>query len=180
MIVIDPRYTDTAAGREDDRSPIRPGTDAASGGRYRLVLINEDLVDQPSLDKYCVGYDEGNAPGRGAGEWSLQSLYPRRGRRRDRKTPQWACVLPVSPPSASLSWRAKSRMSKPAYIAAGWGPSAGPTANLTARAIAVLPILTGNVGINGGNSGARESTYTITIERLPGAGKPGEDRHLLL
>ena len=31
----------------------------------------------------------------------------------------------------------------------------------------MLPILTGNVGINGGNSGARESTYTITIERLP-------------
>ncbi|MBX4289000.1 hypothetical protein K4G89_22620, partial [Mycobacterium tuberculosis] len=25
----------------------------------------------------------------------------------------------------------------------------------------------GNVGINGGNSGARESTYTLTIERLP-------------
>ncbi|HCD8361592.1 TPA: molybdopterin-dependent oxidoreductase [Klebsiella quasipneumoniae] len=34
-------------------------------------------------------------------------------------------------------------------------------------ACAMLPILTGNVGINGGNSGARESTYTITIERLP-------------
>jgi Tat-targeted selenate reductase subunit YnfE len=31
----------------------------------------------------------------------------------------------------------------------------------------MLPILTGNVGINGGNSGARESTYTITIERMP-------------
>ncbi|EAT5453165.1 hypothetical protein E2U20_10175 [Salmonella enterica] len=30
-----------------------------------------------------------------------------------------------------------------------------------------IPILTGNVGIHGGNSGARESTYTITIERLP-------------
>lgn len=31
----------------------------------------------------------------------------------------------------------------------------------------MLPILTGNVGIHGGNSGARESTYTITIERMP-------------
>ena len=28
MIVIDPRYTDTAAGREDEWIPIRPGTDA--------------------------------------------------------------------------------------------------------------------------------------------------------
>lgn len=29
MIVIDPRYTDTVAGREDEWIPIRPGTDAA-------------------------------------------------------------------------------------------------------------------------------------------------------
>ncbi len=47
------------------------------------VLINEDLVDQPFLEKYCVGYDEKTLRP-GAGEWSLQSRYPRRGRRRDR------------------------------------------------------------------------------------------------
>ncbi|HHE4972173.1 TPA: molybdopterin-dependent oxidoreductase [Klebsiella pneumoniae] len=58
-------------------------------------------------------------------------------------------------------------MSKPAYICQGWGPQRQANGELTARAIAMLPILTGNVGINGGNSGARESTYTITIERLP-------------
>ena len=29
MIIIDPRYTDTGAGREDEWIPIRPGTDAA-------------------------------------------------------------------------------------------------------------------------------------------------------
>lgn len=36
----------------------------------------------------------------------------------------------------------------------------------------MLSILTGNVGINGGNSGAWESTYTITIERLPVGSNP--------
>ena len=56
---------------------------------------------------------------------------------------------------------------KPAYICQGWGPQRQANGELTARAIAMLPILTGNVGISGGNSGARESTYTITIERLP-------------
>ncbi|MEL2303896.1 dibenzothiophene desulfurase, partial [Klebsiella pneumoniae] len=55
----------------------------------------------------------------------------------------------------------------PAYICQGWGPQRQANGELTARAIAMLPILTGNVGISGGNSGARESTYTITIERLP-------------
>jgi Tat-targeted selenate reductase subunit YnfE len=56
---------------------------------------------------------------------------------------------------------------KPACICQGWGPQRQANGELTARAIAMLPILTGNVGINGGNSGARESTYTITIERMP-------------
>jgi anaerobic selenocysteine-containing dehydrogenase len=58
MIVIDPRYTDTAAGREDEWIPIRPGTDAALVAGIAWVLINENMVDQPFLDKYCVGYDE--------------------------------------------------------------------------------------------------------------------------
>lgn len=49
----------------------------------------------------------------------------------------------------------------------GLGPQRQANGELAARAIAMLPILTGNVGISGGNSGARESTYTITIERLP-------------
>jgi Tat-targeted selenate reductase subunit YnfE len=47
---------------------------------------------------------------------------------------------------------------KPAYICQGWGPQRQANGELTS-AIAMLPILTGNVGINGGNSGARESTY---------------------
>ncbi|STS90511.1 anaerobic dimethyl sulfoxide reductase subunit A [Klebsiella variicola] len=41
MIVIDPRYTDTAAGREDEWIPIRPGTDAALVAGIAWVLINE-------------------------------------------------------------------------------------------------------------------------------------------
>lgn len=56
---------------------------------------------------------------------------------------------------------------RPACICQGWGPQRQANGELASRAIAMLPILTGNVGINGGNSGARESTYTLTIERLP-------------
>ena len=58
MIIIDPRYTDTGAGREDEWIPIRPGTDAALISALAWVMITENLVDQPFLDKYCVGYDE--------------------------------------------------------------------------------------------------------------------------
>lgn len=47
---------------------------------------------------------------------------------------------------------------KPAYICQGWGPQRHSNGEQTARAIAMLSVLTGNVGINGGNSGVREGT----------------------
>lgn len=50
MIVIDPRYNDTAAGREDEWLPIRPGTDGALACAIAWVLITENMVDQPFLD----------------------------------------------------------------------------------------------------------------------------------
>lgn len=62
MILIDPRYTDTGVGREDEWIPIRPGTDAALVSALAYVMITEDLVDQLFLDKYCVGYDEKTLP----------------------------------------------------------------------------------------------------------------------
>lgn len=62
MIIIDPRYTDTGAGREDEWIPIRPGTDAALVNGLAYVMITENLVDQAFLDKYCVGYDEKTLP----------------------------------------------------------------------------------------------------------------------
>lgn len=43
-------------------APYSPGTDAALVAGIAWVLINENLVDQPFLDKYCVGYDEKTLP----------------------------------------------------------------------------------------------------------------------
>ena len=42
MIIIDPRYTDTGAGREDEWIPIRPGTDAALVNGLAYVMITEN------------------------------------------------------------------------------------------------------------------------------------------
>ncbi len=56
---------------------------------------------------------------------------------------------------------------KPAYISQGWGPQRHSNGENTSRAIAMLAILTGNVGINGGNSGAREGSYSLPFVRMP-------------
>jgi Tat-targeted selenate reductase subunit YnfE len=167
MIVIDPRYTDTAAGREDEWLPIRPGTDAALVAGLAWVLINEDLVDQPFLDKYCVGYDEKTLPAGAPANGHYKAWILGQGDDGIAKTPQWASHITGIPVDKIIKLAREIGSAKPAYICQGWGPQRQANGEQTARAIAMLPILTGNVGIHGGNSGARESTYTITIERMP-------------
>ncbi|SUW64160.1 Dimethyl sulfoxide reductase DmsA precursor [Buttiauxella agrestis] len=167
MIVIDPRYTDTAAGREDEWLPIRPGTDAALVAGIAHVLIRENLVDQPFLDKYCVGYDEKTLPEDAPANSHYKAYILGQGDDGVEKSPQWASAITGIPVDKIIKLAREIGSTKPAYIAQGWGPQRQANGELTSRAIAMLPILTGNVGINGGNSGARESTYTITIERMP-------------
>ncbi|MDK9606816.1 selenate/tellurate reductase subunit YnfE [Lelliottia wanjuensis] len=167
MIVIDPRYTDTAAGREDEWIPIRPGTDAALVAGIAWVLIDENLVDQPFLDKYCVGYDEKTLPADAPASGHYKAYILGQGEDGTAKTPEWASRITGIPADRIIKLAREIGSAKPAYICQGWGPQRQANGELTSRAIAMLPILTGNVGINGGNSGARESTYTITIERMP-------------
>lgn len=167
MIVIDPRYTDTAAGREDEWIPIRPGTDAALVAGIAWVLIDENLVDQPFLDKYCVGYDETTLPEGAPANGHYKAYILGHGDDATAKTPAWASRVTGIPVDRIVKLAREIGSAKPAYICQGWGPQRQANGELTSRAIAMLPILTGNVGINGGNSGARESTYTITIERMP-------------
>lgn len=167
MIVIDPRYTDTAAGREDEWIPIRPGTDAALVAGIAWVLINENLVDQPFLDKYCVGYDEKTLPADAPANGHYKAYILGEGDDGTAKTPLWASRITGIPVDRIVKLAREIGSAKPAYICQGWGPQRQANGELASRAIAMLAILTGNVGINGGNSGGRESTYTITIERLP-------------
>jgi len=57
VIVIDPRYHDTAATVADQWVPIRPGTDTAVMAAMANVMIREKLHDQAFLDRYTVGFD---------------------------------------------------------------------------------------------------------------------------
>ncbi|SMB80212.1 Tat-targeted selenate reductase subunit YnfE [Pasteurella testudinis DSM 23072] len=167
LIVIDPRYTDTAGGREDEWIPIRPGTDAALVSAIAYVLITENLIDQDFLDKYCIGYDEKTLPADAPANGHYKAYILGQGDDGIAKTPDWAAQITGIPADKIIKLAREIGSTKPCYISQGWGPQRQSNGELTARAIAMLPILTGNVGISGGNSGARESTYTITIKRFP-------------
>lgn len=174
MIIIDPRYNDTGVGREDEWIPIRPGTDAALVSALAYVMITEDLVDQAFLDKYCVGYDEKTLPASAPKNGHYKAYILGQGEDGFAKTPEWASKITGIPATRIIKLAREIAQTKPAFIAQGWGPQRRSNGELISRAIAMLPILTGNVGINGGNTGARESAYSIPFVRMPTLTNPVE------
>ena len=167
VIVIDPRLSDTAMAFADEWIPIRPGTDAALINALAYVIITEKLQDQAFLDKYCVGFDEEHMPaGIPAGN-SYKAYILGEGKDKTPKTPQWAAEITGIPAERIVRLAREIALTKPAYICQGWGPQRQANGEQAARAIAMLPILTGNVGIQGGNSGAREGGYSIAVTAFP-------------
>lgn len=167
MIIIDPRYTDTGAGREDEWIPIRPGTDAALVSALAWVMIDENLVDQPFLDKYCVGFDEKTMPVGAPANGHYKAYILGQGSDGVAKTPAWASAITGIPSGRIVKLAREIAGAKSAFISQGWGPQRHANGELVSRAIAMLAILTGNVGISGGNSGAREGSYSLPFVRMP-------------
>jgi len=167
VIVIDPRHTDTAAGFADEWIPIRPGTDAALVAGLSHVLITENRVDRDFLDRYCVGYDQTTMPRDIPPGNSYENYILGRGPDGTAKTPAWASVITGIPAERIIALAREIGTAKPAYIAQGWGPQRHANGEQTARAICMLPILTGNVGIQGGNSGDREGPHGIAFPGIP-------------
>ncbi|EGV05310.1 anaerobic dimethyl sulfoxide reductase chain A [Haemophilus pittmaniae HK 85] len=167
LIIIDPRYNDTGAGREDEWIPIRPGTDAALVAAMAYVMITENLIDKPFLDKYCVGFDEVTMPTDAPKNGHYKAYILGEGADGIAKTPDWASAITGIPASRIISLAREIATTKPAFIAQGWGPQRRSNGEFISRAIAMLPILTGNVGIHGGNTGARESAYGLPFVRMP-------------
>lgn len=164
MILIDPRYNDTGVGREDEWIPIRPGTDGALAAALAYVLITEDMVDQAFLDKYCVGYVEKTLPASAPKNSHYKAYILGQGEDGIAKTPEWAAKITGIPATRIIKLAREIGQAKPAFICQGWGPQRHSNGEQTARAIAMLAILTGNVGINGGNTGDREGTYDMEPE----------------
>ena len=61
---------------------------------------------------------------------------------------------------------------RPCAIHQGWGLQRSANGELACRAIAMLSMLTGSVGVSGGSTGARESDINIPFVRFPQVDNP--------
>ncbi len=138
FVLIDPRYTNTAALLADQWIPVRPGTDAALLLSMSYVIIDRGLQDQNFIDLYTVGFETFKAYLLGKEDGIA-------------KTPAWA--EPITGVSASVieTLAVQYALCKPAALIPGFGPGRTAYGEQFHRAAAVLSSITGNIGIHGGS-----------------------------
>ncbi len=173
LIVIDPRYSDQAATRADEWIPIRPGTDGALVDAMAYVMITEDLVDHDFLNRYCIGYDEDTMPESAKGKHASYKDYIL-GESEDgtAKTPQWAAEITQVPPATIERLAREIATTKPCAIYQGKGMQRHANGEQAARSVCMLPILTGNVGISGGNTGSEHEDFEAEAISVPTGDNP--------
>jgi len=172
MILIDPIYTDSMLGKEDEWVPVRPGTDAALVEGMAYVLITENLVDQKFLDTYCIGYDEKTLPASAPKNADYKSHILGKGADKTPKTPAWASKITGVPEETIVRLARQIGTTKPVFISQGWGSQRQANGEATSLAIAMLTLLTGNLGLPGTNSGAREGDSYALEASLPRPANP--------
>lgn len=156
-IIIDPRYSDTVVCAADEWIPIRPGTDMALCCALAYVMINENLVDKAFIDKYTMGYDEDSLPETAPAHSSYKSYILGLGQDKTPKTPAWASRITGIAIARIEKLAREMANARACSIWQGWGPQRTTNGENQSRAIGMLAVLTGNVGIHGGNTGAREN-----------------------
>ncbi len=169
LVCIDPRHSETmAASRKGDEwIAIRPGTDAAFVAGIAHVLITENLVDQEFLDTYCIGYDASTMPVGAPANGSYKDYILGTGPDGVAKTPAWAAAITGVSRQAIVRLAREMAAARALFVAQGWGPQRRDNGELTARAIFMPAILTGNIGLPGTNSGVRERFLPFTVPMDP-------------
>ncbi len=171
-IIIDPIYTDSCLGKEDEWIPIKIGTDAALCEGMAYVMITENLVDQPFLDKYCIGYDEKTLPEGAPAKGDYKSYILGEGPDKTPKTPEYASKITGIPAATITRLAREAATTKPLFVSQGYGPQRQANGEQTVRAISMIPILTGQVGLPGTNNASRPNDVELGAVGLPAGKNP--------
>lgn len=176
IVNIDYRMNESASGHPEEWLPIRPGTDAALASAIAHELIANDQVDKEFLDTYCVGYDEDTMPESAKGQnKSYKDYIMGTGYDMVEKTPEWAAEITQIPADTIRSLASDLASAEAPFVVQGWGPQRHTNGEDTCRAICMIPILLGKIGLPGTNTGQREAEPSVAlVGGLPSGKNPVE------
>ena len=142
IVSVDPKFTETTGLFADEWIPIRPSTDTAMLIAMAYVMVQEDLYDKAFMDRYTIGFEQYKNYLLGAEDKVL-------------KTPAWAEEITGVPAATTARLARQYAGTKPAAFIGGIAPGRTAIGEQYHRAAMVLAAMTGNVGIHGGECGAR-------------------------
>jgi len=175
IIVVDPRYSDTAISLADEWIPLLPGTDNAVMDAMAYVMITEGLHDQGFLDKYALGFDGEHMP-KGISSKESYKSYILGESDGIPKTPEWAEKISKTPANTIINLAREYAKTKPAALIQGWGPQRNAYGEQIVRGATVLAAMTGNIGINGGWASGAGYASRISIPSVPIPENPFEGK----
>ena len=151
VVVIDPRFTQTAKRLGTQWIPIKPGTDSVLMAAVLYVLLDRGWVDRISINALSSGFEklEDYIMGRDSGE---------------AKTPQWASAICGVPPADIENFARLYGQTSPTAIIPGLSIQRTVGGEEAIRMGVALQVATGNVGIPGGSSGGN-CMYTLPFPR---------------
>ncbi len=150
LAVIDPRSTDTSDAADHQLQP-RPGTDAALALGFAHVIVDAGLHDKDFLTRCATGVE----------------AYLRR---IEDYTPERVSQLTGVSAGEIRELALAYARTRPALLIAGFGLQRNHHAGQTVRAVALLPALTGNIGIPGGGwQYANLASHKLRMPPLPAA-----------
>jgi anaerobic dimethyl sulfoxide reductase subunit A len=186
IVVIDPHLTDTAVGVANQWVPIRPGTDVALVAGMTHYLLTNNKLDEQYIRAHCIGFysdafasdiTQGEPPDNSfmgydaSGSLAITQdmsyeaylhgtgAYAGTGE----KDEAWAAGI-CGVPEQTIRSLADLYVNGPTATVQGWGPQRHSNGGNNTRAIGLIAAITGNYGISGGGTGAREGTGGVPFK----------------
>lgn len=175
IINIDYRFNETSSGSVDEWLPIRSGTDAALASALAHEFIVNDQADVDFLHEYCVGYDDETMPESAKGQnKSYYDYIMGTGYDQVEKTPEWAAPITQIPADRIRELANDLANARAPFVVQGWGSQRHSNGETTTLAICMIPIMLGQIGLPGTNTGMREAEPGALVGGLPNGDNPVE------